>query len=62
MIYQQTFRFENNELVGIEVPNIIPCSISSTNYRNDYKPTVLQGRESERVLNKIKNISESLNQ
>lgn len=61
MIYQQTFNFENNELVGIEVPKIIPCSISSTNSRNDYKPTVLQGSESERVLNKIKSISESLN-
>ncbi len=61
MIYQQTFSFENNELIGIEVPNIIPCSISSTNSRNDYKPTILQGSESERVLNKIKSISESLN-
>ena len=61
MIYQQTFKFENNKLVGIEVPNIIPCSISSTKSRNDYKPIVLQGTEAERVLNKIKNISEGLN-
>lgn len=61
MIYQQTFKFENNKLIGIEVPNIIPCSISSTKSRNDYKPIVLQGTEAERVLNKIKNISEGLN-
>ena len=61
MIYQQTFNFENNKLVGIETPNIIPCSISSTKSRNDYKPTVLQGSEANRVLNKIKSISEGLN-
>ena len=61
MIYQQTFKFENNKLVGIEVPNIIPCSISSTKSRNDYKPTILQGLEAERVLNKIKDISKGLN-
>ena len=61
MIYQQTFKFENNKLVGIDTPNIIPCSISSTKSRNDYKPTILQGLEAERVLNKIKDISKGLN-
>ena len=61
MIYQQTFNFEDNKLVSIDVPNVIPCSISSTKSRNDYKPTVLQGSEGERVLDKIKSISEDLN-
>lgn len=60
MIYQQTFNFEDNKLISIDVPNIIPCSISSTKSRNDYKPTVLIGEERERVLNKIKSISENL--
>lgn len=61
MIYQQTFNFEDNKLVSIDIPNVIPCSISSTKSRNDYKPTVLHGSEGERVLNKIKSISEGLN-
>lgn len=61
MIYQQRFNFEDNRLVSIDIPNVIPCSISSTKFRNDYKPTVLKGSEGERVLNKIKSISENLN-
>jgi len=61
MIYQQTFNFEDNKLVSIDIPNVIPCSISSTKSRNDYKPTVLKGSEGEIVLNKIKSISENLN-
>ena len=61
MIYQQTFNFEDNKLVSIDIPKVIPCSISSTKSRNDYKPTVLHGSEGERVLNKIKSISEGLN-
>jgi len=61
MIYQQTFNFEGNKLVSIDIPNVIPCSISSTKSRNDYKPTILEGSEGERVLNKINSISENLN-
>ncbi|WP_304969931.1 hypothetical protein [Romboutsia ilealis] len=41
--------------------SLIPCSISSTKSRNDYKPIILQGSEGERILNKIKGISEDLN-
>lgn len=61
MIYQQTFNFEGENLVSIDEPNIIPCSISSINSRNNYQPTVLQGKEYERVINKINKISEKLN-
>lgn len=61
MIYQQTFNFENNKLVSIDIPNIIPCSISSSKGRNDYRPSVLNGSEGERVVNKIKDISTPLN-
>ncbi|SHK54229.1 CapA family protein [Tepidibacter formicigenes] len=56
-IFQQTFTFENNELVNSS-KNIIPCSISSIKSRNDYKPTPLTGEEKARVLNKIDNLSE----
>lgn len=61
MIYQQTFNFENNKLVSIDIPNIIPCSISSTKGRNDYRPSVLDGTEQDRVMSKIKEISTPLN-
>lgn len=61
MIYQQTFNFEENKLVSIDEPNVIPCSISSTSSRNDYRPTVLEGAERERVFDKINDISISLN-
>lgn len=60
MIYQQTFNFENGKLVGLQDPNIIPCSISSENSRNNYQPTPLNGSEAERVLNKIKTFSKPL--
>ena len=52
MIYQQTYNFEDGELKSIEEPNIIPCSISSTKIRNNYQPTVLEGEEYNRVMEK----------
>jgi poly-gamma-glutamate capsule biosynthesis protein CapA/YwtB (metallophosphatase superfamily) len=58
-IYQQTFNFEGNKLVSIDKPNIIPVSISSVNNRNNYQPTPTTGKESDRVLNKLKNISKN---
>jgi hypothetical protein len=36
-------------------------SISSTSSRNDYRPTILDGSEEERVFEKIKDISMPLN-
>ncbi|GAA0864350.1 CapA family protein [Paraclostridium tenue] len=60
-IYQQTFNFEDNKLVSIENPNIIPCSISSTNIKNNYQPTPVKGEEADRILNKLKEISNNLN-
>ena len=59
-IYQQTFNFEGNKLVSIDKPNIIPVSISSVNNRNNYQPTPATGKESDRILNKLKDISKNL--
>lgn len=56
MIVQEKFYFENDELVNTEL-NIIPCSISSVNDYNDFKPTILIDEEKERVLEKIKKYS-----
>lgn len=61
MIYQQTFNFENGKLVSSEIPNIIPCSISSEKNRNNYQPTPLEGDEATRVLNKLKTFSSIFN-
>ena len=60
-IYQQTLDFEGGKLVSINEPKVIPVSISSSNNRNDYKPVVLEGEDKERIINKVKNISENLN-
>ena len=60
MIYQQTFTFENGVLVEDNVTNIIPCSVSSVQQYNDFQPTVLEGSEAERVLQKIHEFSVGL--
>ena len=62
MIFQQTFTVENGELVEDDVTNIIPCSLSSESGYNNYQPTVLEGSEKERVLQKIEEFSAALNQ
>lgn len=60
MIFQQTFSFENGELVQDDVTNIIPCSLSSVSSYNDYRPTPLEGSEKERVMQKIQELSSGL--
>ncbi|MGL4796709.1 MAG: CapA family protein [Paraclostridium sp.] len=62
LIYQLTFNFKDNNLVEIEKPNIIPCVISSTKNRNDYKPTPTSGSESDRIIKKLTDISNTLNE
>ncbi|MGE5418285.1 MAG: CapA family protein [Acidobacteriota bacterium] len=57
-IYQQTFGFNSNgRLVKALDKKIIPCAVSSTAGRNDYRPTVLSGKSGERVINKILAVS-----
>lgn len=56
-IFQQTFTFEDGLLTEATEKNIIPCSISSVSYRNDYRPTILSGDEKDRVMNKINSLS-----
>ena len=57
MIYIQRFNFKNGELISQEY-DIIPCSISTVESRNDYQPTPLEGEEAERVINKINKYSD----
>ena len=58
MIFQQTFTFENGNLLDDSNINIIPCSLSSSGKKNDYKPRVLKGSEKDRVMKKIQDMSE----
>lgn len=56
-IYQQTFRLSNDGTVSYSNHTIIPCRISSKTDWNDYKPTLLDGTDSERVFNRLKEYS-----
>lgn len=58
MIFQQTFTFQNGNLLDDDNIEIIPCSLSSSSAKNDYQPTVLKGSERERVMKKIQDMSE----
>ena len=56
-IYQQTFTFKDGELVLDDNINILPAAISSTYKKNNYQPTLVSGKDAERVINKINNKS-----
>ncbi|MCF0133400.1 MAG: CapA family protein [Blautia sp.] len=53
MIFQQTFTIGPEGVVSDNVTNIIPVSISSEAYFNNYQPTPAEGSEATRILNKI---------
>ncbi len=66
MIYQQTFKFQKVTTWDGEVTlnmldeteaKMIPCSISSVTYRNDYCPTPLEGSEGQRVIGRMNDFS-----
>ena len=56
-IYQQTFRLNENNEVEYVKHNIIPCSISSRDDWNDYRPTPLHDENYERVIQRLKEYS-----
>ncbi len=58
MIFQQTFTIEDGKVKKDENINIIPCSLSSASGYNDYCPTILDGDEKQRILNKIEQYSQ----
>ena len=60
-IFQQSFVFENGELQDTHDINIIPASISSEKGRNNFQPTVAEGEEAERILQRIQTYSDKLN-
>lgn len=57
-IWQQEFEFNENGL-QVNEPEIIPCSISSVNSRNNFQPTPLENENYERVISRINKYSEN---
>ncbi len=59
IIYQESFT-EKDGRMGPGEMTIVPVRISSVTARNDYRPALLEGEERERVLAKMKKLSEAL--
>ena len=55
-IFQSNLKFTNKKLTSIGV-RVIPCSISSVSYTNDYCPTPLKGNSKMNLLSKLNEIS-----
>jgi len=53
MIFRQTFMFKEGELLPYDDASVIPCSVSSVKNRNNYQPTPFEGKDFERVKQKI---------
>lgn len=58
MIAQQTFTFLDGEKQEKTEFRIIPCSVSSTSSRNDYRPTPAEGDEASRIIGRLNEYSE----
>jgi len=55
-ILQTVFKTENSKLKSYGI-RVIPCSISSVSYTNDYCPTLLTGTNEENLLAKLNKLS-----
>ncbi|NLI90494.1 MAG: CapA family protein [Epulopiscium sp.] len=56
-IYQQSFTFNENKQLVAKRFNVIPCTVSSVNYRNDYCPTPQGGARGQKIINRLKQYS-----
>ena len=59
-IYRQTFTFIDGELQDSNDIEIIPARISSEGRRNNFQPTVAEGDDGERILQRIEDYSSRL--
>lgn len=57
MIFQQTFTVKNGTVEKNKNVKVIPCSLSSKSYTNDFQPRVLKGTEKARLMKKINGLS-----
>lgn len=53
VILQQTFTISGGECLKYPELRLIPCSISSSESYNDYRPTPAEGEEAQRILDKV---------
>lgn len=60
MIFQQTFTVGTDGVQTDDQIQVIPCSISSSSYYNNYQPTPAQGDEATRILEKINERSQMI--
>jgi len=60
-VFQQTFYLEDGVLTDKKEINVVPFSISSVTNRNNFQPTMLTGKEKERVKKKIIDVSNKIN-
>lgn len=52
-IFQQTFTFINHQLLLDDNINVIPAMVSGVKNKNNYQPTIANGSDKERIINKI---------
>lgn len=57
IIFRQIFTFVDGTLCSDDNIEIIPCSVSSTNKRNNYQPTPQTGEEAERIMKRLNSYS-----
>ena len=60
MIFQQTFTLKDGELQVDDNIEVIPCTLSSTDARNDYQPTLAEGERADEILERIQEYSREL--
>lgn len=60
MIFQQTFTIKNGRVAKNKDIKVIPCSLSSSSYTNDFQPRILSGKNRKRVLKKINKLSHGM--
>lgn len=57
MIFRQTFTVTQDGVLDDDQIDIIPCTISSEPYYNNYQPTPAEGTEAERIIGRINEYS-----
>lgn len=57
MIFRQTFTFRDGVKEEDDEVRIIPCSVSSVQNRNDFKPTPALGEEAIRIIGRVNEFS-----
>ena len=57
MIFQQTFTFVDGKKQEDQQVRVIPCLVSSVSERNNFQPTLAQGEEKARILERINEFS-----